>query len=81
MSHHQTLIGVRVVVLRGSSTVVDKCAAVIVGFEPSVSTVTYQTSFFMLVQIEYYTNVLTIQHISSSTGVPAPDIGVKRFRI
>ena len=52
-----------------------------VGFEPSVSRVTYQTSFFMLLQIEYYTNVLTVLHISNNTGVPRPDIGVERFRI
>ena len=50
------------------------------GFEPSVSTVTYQTSLFMLVQIEYYTDVLTPQHIPNSTGVPRPDIGVERVR-
>ena len=51
------------------------------GFEPSVSIVTYQTSFFMLLQIEYYTNVLTIFHSTNSTGVPRPDIGVERFRL
>ena len=51
------------------------------GFERSVSTVTYQTSLFMLLQIEYYTNVLTPIHSSNSTGVPRPDIGVERARI
>ena len=34
----------------------------------------------MLLQIEYYTNVLTIIHISNSTGVPSTDIGVERVR-
>ena len=55
--------------------------AVIVGFEPSVSTVTYQTSLFMLLQMEHYTNILTLFHRSNSTGVPRPDIGVERVRI
>ena len=63
-----------------SSMVVVKCTTVIVGFEPSVSIVTYQTSFFMLLQIEYYTNVLTQSQSSNSTGVPRPDIGVERVR-
>ena len=34
----------------------------------------------MLLQIEYYTNVLTLRHISNSTCVPSPDIGVERVR-
>ena len=51
------------------------------GFERSVSTITYQTSLFMLLQIEYYTNVLTRLHISNSTGVPSTDIGGEIFRI